>query len=119
MSLRLLIDEDTQDARLVAMLRTEGHDVLTANEAGLRGQADSAVLAHAAQNQRAVLTMNCRDFLELHEASPAHFGIIAVYQSGKMHKNMTFAEIVAARANLTASGWGLAEQFVVLNAWNY
>lgn len=103
MSLRLLIDEDTQDARLVAMLRTEGHDVL----------------AHAAQNQRAVLTMNCRDFLELHEASPAHFGIIAVYQSGKMHKNMTFAEIVAALANLTASGWDLAEQFVVLNAWNY
>ena len=32
---------------------------------------------------------------------------------------MTFAEIAAALANLTASGWNVAEQFVVLNAWNY
>lgn len=119
MSLRLLIDEDTQDARLVLMLRTEGHDVLTVNEADLRGQADSAVLAHAAQNQRAVLTMNCRDFLELHQAASAHLGIIGIYQGRDLRKNMTFTEIVAALANLTASGWNLAEQFVVLNAWNY
>ena len=119
MILRLLIDEDTQDARLVLMLRTEGHDVVTVNEAGLRGQSDSAVLAHAAQDQRAVLTLDCRDFLGLHEASNAHSGIIAIYQSGELRKNMTFAEIVAALANLTASGWDLAEQFVALNAWNY
>ena len=119
MILRLLIDEDTQDARLVSMLRTEGHDCVTVNEMGLRGQPDSTVLAHAAQNQRTVLTMNCRDFLELHEATPAHSGIIAIYQSAEMRKNMTFAAIVAALANLSASGWDLAEQFVALNAWNY
>lgn len=119
MSLRLLIDEDTQDARLVLMLRTEGHDVLTVNEAGLRGQVDSVVLAHAAQDQRVVLTMNCRDFLEQHQASNAHSGIIGIYQGRDPRKNMTFAEITAALANLTASGWNLAEQFVVLNAWNY
>ena len=62
MSLRLLIDEDTQDARLVLMLRTEGRDIVTVNEAGLQGQPDSVVLAHAATDQRIVLTMNCRDF---------------------------------------------------------
>ena len=89
MNLRLLIDEDTQDARLVLMLRTEGHDVVTVNEAGLRGQADSAVLAHAARDQRVVLTLNCRDFLELHEAAEAHPGIVAVYQGGELRKNMT------------------------------
>jgi len=61
LSLRLLIDEDTQDARLVSMLRTEGHDVLTVNEAGLRGQADSAVLAHAARDQHVVLTPTRRE----------------------------------------------------------
>jgi len=117
--LRLLIDEDTQDARLAAMLRTEGHDVLTVNEAGLRGQADSAILAHAARVQRVVLTMNCRDFLELHQADGAHPVIIGIYQGSELRKNMTFAEIAAALANLTASGWDLAEQFVVLNAWDY
>jgi predicted nuclease of predicted toxin-antitoxin system len=119
LSLRLLIDEDTQDARLVSMLRTEGHAVVTVNEAGLRGQADSVVLAHAAADQRVVLTFNCCDFLELHEASPAHSGIVTIYQGRDLRKNMTFAEIVTALANLTTSGWNLAEQFVVLNAWNY
>ena len=119
MILRLLIDEDTQNARLVLMLRTEGHDVVTVNEAGLRGQPDSAVLAHAARDQRAVLTLNCRDFLELHEASDAHSGIIGIYQSGDLRKNMTFAAIATALANLTASGWNLSGQFVALNAWNY
>ena len=119
MSLRLLIDEDTQDARLVLMLRTEGHDVRTVNEAGLRGQADGAVLAHAAQDRRAVLTLNCRDFLALHEAGGAHSGIIGIYQGRDLRKNMTFAQIAAALANLAASGWDLAQQFVVLNAWNY
>lgn len=119
MILRLLIDEDTQDARLVSMLRTEGHDAVTVNEAGLRGRPDSAVLEYASRDQRAVLTMNCRDFLELHEALPAHSGIIAIYQSGELRKNMTFAETAAALANLAASDWDLAEQFVALNAWNY
>ncbi len=119
MNLRLLIDEDIQDARLVSMLRTEGHDVLTVNEAGLRGQSDSIVLAQAAKEQRGVLTLNCRDFLELHEASGKHSSIIGIYQGRDLRKNMTFAEIVVALANLTASRWNLAEQFVVLNAWNY
>lgn len=119
MSLRLLIDEDTQDARLVVRLRTEGHDVVTVNEAGLRGQPDSVVLAQAARDQRVLMTMNCRDFLELHEASNAHSGMIGIYPGRDPRKNMTFAEITAALANLTASGWDFSGQFVVLNAWNY
>ena len=119
MNLRLLIDEDTQDARLVLMLRTEGHDVVTVNEAGLRGQSDDVVLTYAMRDQRVVLTLNCRDFLELHESAETHSGVIAVYQSGELRKNMTFAQIVAALANLASSGWDFTSQFVVLNAWNY
>ncbi len=119
MNLRLLIDEDTQDARLVLMLRTEGHDVVTVNEAGLRGQTDSAVLAHAVRDRRVVLTLNCRDFLELHEVAETHSGIVAVYQSGELRKNLTFSQIVTALANLASSGWDFVGQFVVLNAWNY
>lgn len=101
------------------MLRTEGHDVVTVNEAGLRGQSDSVVLAHAAVNQRVVLTFNCRDFLELHQAANVHCGIIGIYQGSELRKNLTFSQIVTGLTNLTASGWNLAEQFVVLNAWNY
>ena len=119
MSLRLLIDEDTQDARLVSMLRTEGHDVVTVNEAGLRGQPDSVILAHAGRDRRVLLTLNCRDFLELHEAGNVHSGVVGIYQNGDLRKNMTFVQVVTALANLTASGWDFTGQFVVLNAWNY
>ena len=119
MSLRLLIDEDTQDARLVSVLRMAGHDVLTVNEAGLPGQADSAVLAYAFQDNRIVLTMNCRDFLELHNAGGSHSGIVGIYKDRDPRKNMAFAAIAAALTNLTASGWDFAGRFVALNAWNY
>ena len=119
MSLRLLIDEDTQDARLVSGLRAAGHDVLTVNEAGLPGQADSAVLAYASQNKRIVLTMNCRDFLELHDAGERHAGIVGIYKDRDPRKNMSFADIAAALANLTDFGWDFAGRFVVLNAWDY
>ena len=119
MSLRLLVDEDTQDARLVSALRQQGHDILTVNEAGLQGQTDNVVLASAFQERRIVLTMNCRDFLELHEATNAHTGIIGIYKDRDPRKNMTFAAIATALANLSASGWEFEGHFVVLNAWNY
>ena len=119
MILRLLVDEDTQDARLVSLLRAGGHDVLTANEAGLQGQADPAVLAYAAGDRRVVLTMNCRDFLELHEAGAAQSGIVCIYQDTDPRKNMTFARVVTALANLAASGGDFTDQFVALNAWDH
>ena len=119
MSLRLLVDEDTQDGRLVAALRQAGHDVLTVNEAGLPGQADSVVLAQAFQERRIVLTMNCRDFLELDEAGNAHAGIIGIYKGRDPRKNMSFGTIAVALANLITSGWEFSGHFVVLNSWNY
>jgi predicted nuclease of predicted toxin-antitoxin system len=119
LSLRLLVDEDTQDARLVSALRYAGHDILTVNEAGLPGQADSVILEYAHQERRVVLTMNCRDFLELHDAGDEHAGIVGIYKGQDPRKNMSFRAISVALANLSASGWEFAGQFVVLNAWNY
>ncbi len=119
MRLRLLIDEDTQDARLVSVLRAAGHDVFTVNEAGLTGQPDSAVLAYAAQTRRIVLTMNCRDFLALHDTGAGHAGIAGIYKGSDPRKNMNFTAVAVSLANLLASGWDFAGQFVVLNTWNY
>jgi hypothetical protein len=50
--------------RTVELLRTMGHDVLTAAEADQanRGIADRAVLEFATEAGRAVLTLNRRDF---------------------------------------------------------
>ena len=63
---------------VVRALRRFGHDVLTFAEAGNAGLAlpDEQVLAFAAQDERAVLTLNRWDFVRLHRLEPEHAGII-------------------------------------------
>lgn len=53
----------------VLALRALGHDVLTAAEAGNAGQGipDEEVLVFATRVARAVLTINRRDFIRLHD----------------------------------------------------
>ena len=47
MSLKLLVDEDSQAKILVVLLRKAGQDVLTVNEANLSGEDDSVVFNFA------------------------------------------------------------------------
>jgi hypothetical protein len=63
---------------VVEELRRRGHDVLTAQEAGQgnQGVTDSAVLAFAIAQDRAVLTFNRRHFINLHRKVSSHRGII-------------------------------------------
>lgn len=63
--------------RVVELLRDLGHDVLTVQEADNRGLPDNEVLAFATSQDRAVLTLNRKDFVKLHRASEVHAGIIA------------------------------------------
>ena len=119
MSLRLLLDEDTQAKQLVLLLRSAGHDVQTVSEANLTDQGDSSVLAYARQSGRFLLTRNCGDFQALHRSDPPHPGIFGVFQYNNPEKDMSYADIVQAIANLTASGWTFAGEFVVLNQWHF
>lgn len=119
MSLRLLIDEDTQARALVARLRQAGQDVLTVQEAGLMGQPDPEVLACAWREDRLLVTHNADDFRQLHQAEADPPGILVIYRDADPTKNMSHAAIVTALANLEASGWELSGQFVSLNAWNF
>ena len=119
MSLKLLLDEDSQAKYLVNLLRGSGHDVITANDAGLGGLLDSVVLEYARQQKRVILTRNCDDFLELHQFNPFHEGILAVYQNSDTSKNMNYQAISNAIANLKLSGYNLENQFVILNQWNW
>jgi hypothetical protein len=59
-------------------LRRRGHDVLTTLDSGRAGLAlpDDDVLRFAAADRRAVLTLNRRHFVRLHQSNPAHAGII-------------------------------------------
>jgi uncharacterized protein with PIN domain len=56
-------------------LRLRGIDVLTAQNAGMRGASDEDHLALAVQEQRAIFTQDT-DFLRLHAANHAHAGIV-------------------------------------------
>ncbi len=80
--IRLLVDEDAQHRGLAPALRARGVDVVTAFEAGLTGAADDAVLAYAAQGDRAVYTLNAGDYCRLHSQylrqAIEHSGIIVV-----------------------------------------
>ena len=62
----------------VEHLRREGHDVLTVAASGHAGQAwpDEEVLRFAVSQRCAVVTMNRRHFIRLHQSSPEHHGII-------------------------------------------
>jgi hypothetical protein len=59
-------------------LRRLGHDVLTSLEAGNAGRAvpDAEVLRFAVEDGRALLTLNRRHFIRLHDMTPNHAGIV-------------------------------------------
>lgn len=62
----------------VRALRALGHEVITTADANRAGQAipDEDVLTYATEHGLAVLTLNRRDFVRLHQATPAHAGIV-------------------------------------------
>ncbi len=68
--------------QVVEALRLLGHDVLTVAEAGNAGQGipDVDVLMFATRNERAVITLNRWDFIQLHARMPNHSGIIVCTQ---------------------------------------
>lgn len=74
---RIYADEQFPLA-VVKLLREMGHDVLTVQDAKQAGKKvpDQEVLKFATENNRAVLTLNRKDFIKLHYSTPNHSGII-------------------------------------------
>lgn len=69
--------------KVVQYLREKGHDLLTSHEAGNANQRipDEDVIGFAAKANRVLLTLNRRDFIELHEKVSNHTGIIVCTQN--------------------------------------
>lgn len=101
------------------MLETAGHDVLTVTQAQLNGRVDSDVFQVAIQLDRVILTSNCADFVELHDAHKSHSGILLIYQDHDPSKDMSYEEIVKAIANLEVTGIVLSNRYLALNVYNY
>jgi predicted nuclease of predicted toxin-antitoxin system len=87
-------------------LRTKGHDVVTAFDAGNAGRAvsDEEVLTYATNDGRVVLTLDRRDFIRLHREKPAHAGIVVCTQdpdpeaqADRIHAAINGASVVAGQ----------------------
>jgi predicted nuclease of predicted toxin-antitoxin system len=80
MDIRLYLDEDSMDQRLVRALRARGMDVETALDADMVAQPDEEHLKYAAQADRVLHTFNVSDFYDLHtqfsEAGRTHTGLV-------------------------------------------
>ncbi len=74
----LLYADENFPMPIVVALRHLGHDVVTTLESGKAGQAipDEDVLIFSTESQRALLTFNRKDFIQLHQKMPHHAGII-------------------------------------------
>jgi len=122
MSLRLLLDEDTQANRFIRLLRDAGHDVETATEAGLIHKPDTLVLSYARQNERLVLTRNCAHFHALHMSQVEPSGVLAIFQHNT-DSDLSDVQIVQAIATLEKfsreAGWAFETEFIVLNQWHW
>ena len=123
MSLKLLIDEDTQGKVLVNCLKKAGYDVQTVNEAGLRTASDHAVFNYAISHKRIVLTQNSSDFaalaIALLEKRKHHPGLLLIYKDNNVTKDMNAAKIMQALKNLEKSQLDLIDQTIVLNLYCY
>ena len=91
---RLYADENFPFPVTEALRKLE-HDVLTVSEANQAEQAipDDEVLTFATSRERAVLTLNRKDFMRLHRESAEHAGIIVCTfdpnfsaQAARIHK---------------------------------
>lgn len=78
--MRLLLDEHISPA-LVARLAQVGVYAQSVPHAGLAGQPDAAIWAHALDHDFAVVTTNVRDFIVLLDIE-IHPGLIVLRESG-------------------------------------
>ena len=65
MTLACYLDEDSLHRVLIATLRRDGVDVVTAAEMGALGRSDESQLAFAAEQGRVLVSGNRRDFARL------------------------------------------------------
>jgi hypothetical protein len=119
--MRLYLDDDTAAAVLIRAVRQAGHDVQIPADVGLRGAADPIQLTHAIRDARVLLSRDYRDFEPLHllvrEARGHHAGILVIRRDNDPRRNVAPRDVVRALGNLAAAGVPLADEYIVLNAW--
>ena len=121
MSLAIYLDDCAFSHTLRRLLLEAGHTVqIPADvEPSLTGAADEVHFAHAQTTNQVILTLNPADFKQLHQQFPDHAGILAVYQDNDPTRDMSYADIVRAIANLERTGLIIAGAFWILNGYQW
>lgn len=119
MSLKIYLDDCANAKHLISLLRAAGHQVTTPVDAGLSGEDDQVHLEYAAKHQFVLITKDPDDYAELHQSFPQHAGILGVYQDNDRSRDMSYADIVRAIANLEKAGASIQGEFHNLNGWQY
>src|SRR5207245_5101924 len=119
--MKLFLDDDSIEKRLVQLLRKAGHDVQIPSDVSLAGRSDAVHLRHAAKVGRVTLTRNHGDFEELHdlirETAGHHPGILVNCKENDTRRDLNVPGIVRAIARLEASGAPVADELHILNHW--
>jgi Domain of unknown function (DUF5615) len=115
---RLYIDEDAMDRRLVDALRGRGVDLTTAGETATTGFSDEAQLILATAQGRVFYTFNVGDFCQLHGQFLAegrdHAGIVVSLQDYAIGEQMRrLLKLMAAR-----SAESMVNQLVFLSSYS-
>ncbi len=121
MSLSIYLDDCAFSRKLRQLLVEAGHDVEVPADVfpPLTGANDPIHFAHAKAAGRVIITLNARDFKEIHNHDPDHSGILIVYQDNDPSKDMSYDEIVQAIANLENTGVVIPGGFWSLNAYRW
>ena len=119
--MKIYLDDNRADDRLVQLLQKAGHDVETPTDAGLLGASDTRHFEHAIRHDRLVLTNDRDDFRDLHRlilsAAGQHPGVLVVRFERDSRKHMKPGQIGAALKNLEQAGAACANEIIVLNQW--
>jgi hypothetical protein len=118
---RIYLDDCADRDELGDRLRTAGFEVRTPRSERTIGRRDSEHLAHAAANGLVLLTLNPKDFRELHKQwvseGRQHAGILLVYFDNDRRRDAQPADIVRALKRLIQSGLPLTNEIHSLNEW--
>jgi hypothetical protein len=119
--MRIYLDDDSAANLLVRLLGQSGCEVQIPSAVGLAGEDDAVHLTFAISDDRAILTGNYRDFLNLHnlimQAQGHHAGILVVRRDNDPRRDLTPTGIVRAVQNLVAANPTVADKFTILNHW--
>lgn len=119
--MKVYLDDNITDRRVVAEVRRAGHTVVLPLEVGRDGAPDAQHFAEAIRQTAARLTRNYQDFIDLHDliqaAGGLHPGLLLISLENDPRRDLTPRGIAVALSRLEAAAVPLAGQVYVLNHW--